>query len=470
MPIDLFVDHEHPRRTSASLFGQIREAIASGRLSPGDRLPTTRELARELGVARSTVATVYARLVAEGLLDGRVGDGTFIAAVASPLRRRPLAGATALAPRRTVDRQPPPAVIGPTTIDLRTGRPDPGLFPLTDWRRCAKAALRSAPPGYGDRAGLPALREAIATWVGRSRGVVAAAEQVLVTSGAQQAFDLLARVMLAPGDVIAIEDPGYPAARRAFAQHGLRVAPVPVDAEGIRVDAIPTRARAVYVTPSHQSPTGVTLSAERRRALLAFAARHGAAIIEDDYDSELRFVDRPLEPLQLLDTDGRVVYVGTFSKTLSPSLRIGFVVAPESVVDELAAARALVDAQPPHLTQAALAELIVSGGFERHLRRMHRAVRPRHELVTDEIGRLHADGVIQPPHPSNAGLHSLIELREGGDARELARRLAEREVAIDATDDWWVGPPRPGLLVGFGMADVGELGVAFSAIRDALMS
>jgi GntR family transcriptional regulator/MocR family aminotransferase len=465
MRIDLFVDVDRPRRTSASLFEQIRDAIANGRLAPGDRLPTSRELAVELGIARSTVAAVYGRLVGEGFLQARTGDGTFVAALgALPPHRR--AAQAALSARGRV--------VGPSVstagapVDLRTGRLDPSLFPLADWRRCVTSALHAAPPGYGDHAGLPALRRAVATWVGRSRGVHAGPQQVLVTAGAQQAFDLIARVLLAPGDVVAVEDPGYPVARRAFEAHGLQVAPVPVDADGIVVDAIPSSARAVYVTPSHQSPTGVAMTGARRRALLAFADASDAAIIEDDYDTEFRWVDRPLEPIQRLDAAGRVLYVGTFSKTLSPSLRLGFALVPEPLVEPLAAMRSLVDTQPPHLTQAALAELITSGLLDRHLRRARRAVRPRFEAVTAEIAALHADGLVAGPLRSNAGLHAMVELLPGADAAAIAARLRARGVAIDPADEWCVATHRPGLLVGFGLAGVEQLRAAFAALRDEL--
>lgn len=469
MWIDLFVEPARSGRTSSSLFDQIRDAATGGRLAPGDRLPTSRELAAELGVARSTVAAVYGRLVAEGVLEAQVGNGTFVAGRTPPRRPAAPAHAVAMTPRSRVPTMPARAA-ATAAIDLRTGRPDPALYPLADWRRSVASVLHAPPPGYGDPAGLPVLRRAIAAWVSRSRGVSAAPEQVLVTAGAQQAFDLFARLLLAPGDTIAVEDPGYPEARWSFAAHGLRVAAVPVDADGIVVDAIPRRARAVYVTPSHQSPTGVTMTAARRRALLALADERDLAIVEDDYDTEYRWVDRPLEPIQRLDRSGRVLYVGTFSKTLSPSLRLGFAVVPEPLVDELCAMRALVDAQPPHLTQAALAELITSGRLDRHLRRARRAVRPRHRLVTDRVAGLHTDGLIATPLRSNAGLHTMIELHDGVDASALCDRLAARGIAVDSTERWCIESERPGLLIGFGLADVDQLDVAFGVLRDELVA
>lgn len=451
-----------------TLFTQIRDGIAIGRFRPGDRLPTSRELAAELGVARSTVTAVYGRLCGEGLLEARTGDGTFVARLHTPTGRR-RAVPTALAVRRPVTTMGhPPLAIEPL-VDLRTGRPDPRLFPVRDWRRSVVDVLQSPPPGYGDPAGLPALRNALAVWISRSRGVNATAEQIVVTAGAQQALDLIAGTLLAPGDTVAIENPGYAMARRAFQHRGLDVAPVPVDTGGIIVERIPRNARAVFVTPSHQSPTGVTMTAARRRALLAFAESRGAAIIEDDYDTELRHVDRPLEPIHRLDTSGRVLYLGTFSKTLSPSLRLGFMVAPEPLAVAFAAARNLVDTQPPHLTQAALTTFITNGGLDRHLRRARRAYSARHAAVADHIDRLHHDGLIATPLHSNAGLHNMITLPVGSDAERIVTRLAEQRIAVDSTAEWWATTPAaPGLVIGFGLADLEQLDRAFAALRAEL--
>jgi GntR family transcriptional regulator / MocR family aminotransferase len=468
--IDLFVDPAQSRRTSATLFEQIRDAITSGRLQPGDRLPTSRDLAREQGVARSTIVLVYSRLTAEGFLETRIGDGTFVALHAEPTDRQRRPTSTALAPRRRAPTPARPLPVTALAIDLRSGRPDPKLFPLVDWRRCVVNALQSPPPGYGDPAGLPVLRRVLAAWITRSRGVVTTAEQVVVTSGAQQAFDLFARVLFTPGDTVSIEEPGYPLIRRAFQHHELRVVPVPIDRDGIAVDQLPANTRAVYVTPSHQSPTGVTMSAARRRALLEFADNHDAAIIEDDYDTEYRHVDRPLEPIQRLDTTGRVLYVATFSKTLSPSLRLGFTIVPESLVEPLSDSRALTDTQPPHLTQAALAAFIAEGHLDRHLRRTRRVYRARHDVVVAHITQLHADGLIPAPYCSNAGLHSMISLHESCDANAITTRLAARGIAVDTSAQWWSMNPRPGLVIGFGLADVDQLATAFHNIRGAILA
>lgn len=482
MWIDLYLDPGSGRRTSAELFGQIRQAIVSGRLAPGDQLPPSRQLAAELGVARSTVTTVYGRLGAEGFVTGRAGAGTLVARGASrpaPGRSGPGSSGTG-APRRPsvlMPRSPSPSPSAtaavsapPPRIDLRIGSPDPALFPVADWRRVVTAVARHPPPGYGPAAGLPELRGAIARWIGRWRGVDADPEQVVVTAGAQHAFDLCAQVLVGPGDVVALEDPGYPPARALFERHQARVVGVPVDREGIVVDELPADARLVLVTPSHQAPTGVVLSAARRRALLDRAATDGMAVIEDDYDTEYRYVDRPLEPLHLLDRDGRVVYVGTFSKSLSPSLRLGFAVLPEPLVGAVAGVRTLVDHGPPYLLQAALARFLGDGLHDTHLRRAGRAYRQRHRVVTDELSRLADAGLVSSPVGS-AGLHVAVSLPNGTDEAAVVARLAGHGVAVRGTADCWHRPsPPPGLSVGFGLAPPDALAEAIGLLGDVLTS
>jgi GntR family transcriptional regulator/MocR family aminotransferase len=246
---------------------------------------------------------------------------------------------------------------------------------------------------------------------------------------------------------------------------------VTVDRDGIVVDDIPAEARAVYVTPSHQSPTGVTMSAARRKALLALATRHDQAVIEDDYDTEYRYVDRPLEPIQRLDTAGRVVYVGTFSKILSPSLRLGFVVGPEPLIEELGDVRALCYTEPPHLTQAALAALIGEGHLDRHLRRARRIYAARHRLVTEHANRLCAEGLIPHVLRSNAGLHTMIGLPDHCAPSDLAARLARNGIAIDVAADCWLsGRPDPVIAIGFGQADLDHLAAGLQQLRAELVA
>ncbi|HEY4456751.1 MAG TPA: PLP-dependent aminotransferase family protein, partial [Pseudonocardiaceae bacterium] len=314
---------------ATTIYRQVRDAILDGRLRANEQLPPSRELAARLLVSRNTVALVYERLTAEGFLVSKVGAGTFVSGDRPGTRTRTAPEGTGVRPRAIwADARlfglPRPAQ---PKFNFSVGIPDPGLFPWETWRRLVSQVLRPAtfrPHGYDDPAGNLELRAAIARYVGVSRSVRAAAEDVLITRGAQQALDLIARVLIEPGDVVAVEEPGYPPARALFHSLGARVVGVPVDEEGIAVRSIPRTARLVYTTPSHQFPLGTAMSMARRTALLAWAQRHDAVIIEDDYDSEFRFADRPLEPLQSLDRTGRVLYVGSFAKTLSPMLRLGF--------------------------------------------------------------------------------------------------------------------------------------------------
>jgi GntR family transcriptional regulator / MocR family aminotransferase len=470
--IDLFLTGVPPRQRSAALFDQLRSAILTGRLTAGDRLPTSRALAVELGIARSTIVTVYARLVGEGYAEGRIGDGTFVAGHHKPTARPATASRSRHAARiaRPAPRGEPSLVApeGGWRADLRTGRPDPSLFPTTEWRRCVTASLGRPPPGYGHYAGLPELRQAIAAWIARSRGVQAVADDVLITAGAQGAFDLCARTLLGQGDVVAVEDPGYEPARRAFAHHGASLAAVPVDESGMRVDHIPRHARCIVVTPSHQAPSGAVLSAARRRQLLDLANANDAVVIEDDYDTEYRYVDRPLEPLHRLDARGRVVYVGSFSKTLSPSLRLGFLVAPSAIIDELTRARHVIDTQPPHLTQAALAAFIGTGAYERHLRRCHRVYRTRREHVIALLDRLVDDRVIDAFDRCNAGLHTTVQLRPDTDTEQIAEQLRTGGIAVTTTAASRLTNGRIDLVVGFGLADEHQLSIAVDALRTAV--
>ena len=456
MRLELFLDDVPPRRRAGAVYQQLRDAITSGRLVAGDRLPTSRDLAADLGLSRTTIATVYARLSAEGYTTGRTGDGTFVAA-SQQRTSQPESG-----PRR-VDLAAP----RPWRADLRTGRPDPRLFPVVAWRRSALTALQAPPPGYGDRAGLPALCAALAAWVGRSRGVIAAPEHVVVTAGAQGAFDLLARTVLVPAATIAVENPGYPPAWRAFRNAGARLRPVPVDSEGLVVDHIPPQARAVYTTPSHQAPTGAIMSTTRRRRLLDVADRHDLVVIEDDYDTEYRYVDRPIEPLQRLDPE-RVVYVGSFSKTISPSLRLGFIVCPPELADALLGTRADVDTQPPHLTQAALAAFITSGELDRHLRRTRRTYRARRQHLLGRLAELVAEGSIVDHDPCLAGLHVTIRLPDDVAIPPLVERLDRHGVAVNLTSLAWLGDAGPLLELGFGLADESELDTGLDELARAV--
>ncbi|WP_374007138.1 PLP-dependent aminotransferase family protein [Leifsonia sp. LS-T14] len=435
------------------IYRQLRDAVLDGRLRRGERLPATRELAERLQVSRATVSTAYERLTAEGYLAARVGAGTFVAYTAPAAGRLPA--------RRGDAAQPSPAWRDlhdplwteprPVAYDFSIGSPDPSLFPLETWRTYVAAELRGGlvrSAAYGDPAGVERLREGIARHLGVARSVEARPDDVLVTSGAQQAFDLLARVLVRPGDTVAVEDPGYPPVRQLFEMTGARVVPVPVDEYGLRVDLLPP-ARLVYVTPSHQFPLGGVLPLDRRVALLEWAARHDAVIVEDDYDSEFRFGSRPLDPLQRLDADGRVVYVGTFSKTMLPALRLGFVVAPPTLLAALRQAKRLTDWHNDPVTQRAMARLLDSGGFARHVRAATRVYEERHRVLLRAVGDLLPELEVVP---SAAGLHlALLEPgAQGFEGRRIAERAAVAGVAVQPVSRFRLGPGPDGVLLGFG--------------------
>ncbi|SEA93980.1 transcriptional regulator, GntR family [Leifsonia sp. 21MFCrub1.1] len=451
------------------IYRQLRDAVVDGRLRRGEKLPATRELAERLQVSRSTVATAYERLTAEGYLAARVGAGTFVAYTGAPggagaaSRRSPSGAAVpgAARPNATWSDLDDPLWTEPRPIayDFSIGAPDPALFPLETWRHYVTAELRGGfarSALYADPAGVERLREGIARHLALARSVDAGPGDVLVTNGAQQAFDLLARVLLTPGDTVVVEDPGYPPVRQLFETTGARVVPVPVDEFGLRVDLLPS-ARLLYVTPSHQFPLGGVLPLERRVALLEWAARNDAVVIEDDYDSEYRFGARPLDPLQRLDADGRVVYVGTFSKTMAPALRLGFVVAPPSLLPALRHAKRLSDWHNDVVTQRAMARFLDSGGFARHVRSATRVYEQRHAELVRAAGEL-LPGLRLVP--SVAGLH-LALLADGADGDIDGRRVADRAavagVAVQPVSRFRVGAGPDGLLLGFGGIPVEQI-------------
>jgi GntR family transcriptional regulator/MocR family aminotransferase len=467
--MDLHVSLVGRKNLSGEIYRQLRRAILDGRLRPGDPLPPSRELARRLGVSRTTVTVAYDRLAGEGFVGSRVGAGTFVSEGAAwahrETRHRPRG---ALRGRPVWDGFTVPAPFArPATHDFRTGIPDATLFPHEAWRRLVAGELRTEAVGvYGHPAGHPALREAIARHIGISRGVEASPDDVTITAGTQQALDVIARALLSPGDRVAVEDPGYPPPWRLFGSLGARIVGVPVDGQGIVVDRLPRRARLVYVTPSHQYPTGVPMDLSRRQALLAWAERNHSAILEDDYDSEFRFGGRPIEPLQTLDASGRVVYIGSFSKTLLPSLRLGFLVTPPSLREVVHKAKFVADWHSPVLGQAALARFIDEGGFARHLRRMNTVYAARHELLVRTLARDFAEHL--EVIPSVAGLHVAAMARPGsaGLIDEVVRRAADAGVALRDLAVFALHPPgRAGLLLGYGAIPTDRIEEGLARLR-----
>lgn len=447
------------------LYRDLAGAIREGRLVPGDPLPPSRDLAAQLGISRSTVTLAYERLTAEGYTEARVGAGTFVAADAISAARR------AAPPQQHLpEREPAPR---PPAYSFRLGIPDATLFPLAAWRRHVGRELDTIAPlvdGHGDSLGHAGLRAGIAHHVGIARAVTADADGVVITAGAQQAFTLLARVLIEPGDIVAVEEPGYTPVRDAFESLGAKVVSMPVDSEGADPSTLPPHTRLIYVTPSHQFPTGVVMSRHRRLELLDWAAAHDAVIIEDDYDSEHRFLDRPLEPLHVLDRadDGVVAYVGTLSKALLPGLRVGYVIPPRRLIEPLRDARRLLDWHGDLTTQGALSRLIASGEFAAHMRRARRTYRARHAALTTGLAASGFDALTVLP--SSAGLHLCAEFRDAapGTARRVSEAAAVAGVFVETLGTYCADQPREGLVLGFGALPLDQIPEALHVLESAL--
>jgi len=461
------------------LYEGMREAILREGLPPGTRLPSTRHLAARLGVARNTVLNAFEQLMAEGYVETRHGSGTFVAVgLGGTAARR-----KATPPQAQLSRLGTRLARSPVGADqnahrsllLQPGVPALDHLPLRTWQRLSSACLRElgASPketlGYGWTAGYPPLREAIAHHLRVSRGVRCDASQVLVTAGTQGGIDLTARVLLDEGDAVWFENPGYASGRAVLEAAGQRLVPVPVDGEGLEVErglhSAPA-ARLAYVTPSHQYPTGVTMSLARRLALLRWAGQREAWIFEDDYDSEFRYTGHPLAALQGQDEGGRVIYAGTFSKTLFPALRLGYLVLPPALVEPFSEARALIDRSPPLLEQLVLARFLEEGHFARHVRRMRGLYAARRAAL---LGALRAHmGDIFEVIPSETGLQLAGWLPEGVDDLAFAEALREQGLGARPLSHYALEPlPRGGLNLGFGGADESELENAVVRMRAA---
>lgn len=429
------------------LYDEVRRAIISGRLRRGSRIPSSRAIARSLGVSRSTVTMTFEHLLSEGYLEATVGRGTFVSGDlpidVAPLvvaeRPPPASGNIRLstygaALARTEPLETP---LGSATIDFRDGRPAFDRFPYDVWRRLVARHIRADAGHFdyaSDPAGHPGLREAIAVYLRRERALNVRGEDIVIVTGSQQAIDLIARLLVDPGDLVAIEDPGYIGAARTFAAHGAKVCGVPVDPDGIRVDRLERLGRDVrlaYVTPSHQFPTGSVLSLRRRFALLEWARAHRATIVEDDYDSAYRYEGHPIPALAGLDTEAAVVYVGTFSKTMFPALRIGYVVVPRALREVFTQAKSFADRQSPMLEQCALADFLSDGHFERHVRRMRALYRMRREAMLDALERHLGDAATVVGE--RAGMHVLVRLHEPLPP-DLIERTRSAGVAVVSAD------------------------------------
>jgi len=413
----------------------LRQAILSGTFRSGDRLPSTRDLAEQLGISRTVVLLAYEQLLAEGFAGGRGGSGTYVSeglGGSRPKRREKSAklrlshyGSAAADVAATVDfpgRRPIPL-----RYDFAYGRGDVATFPFEMWRRILLRHARKAPVrelDYGTAAGSYALREAICVHLRRSRGVICDPSQVIVVNGSQQALDLVARVLIEPGDPVAIEDPQYQGTREVMRAAGARLQPVPVDRDGLNPAKLPEDGRIAFVTPSHQFPTGAILPLARRLALLAWARSKDAVIVEDDYDGEFRYEGQPLESLQGLDSEGRVIYVGTFSRTVFSALRIGYLIAPKSLVPAFTSAKWLCDRHTATLEQETLAEFITSGIYERHLRRVRRRNTASRQALLAAIHKYLGDRV--EVTGDGAGAHLVLWPSKGISEDDVIHREAAR--------------------------------------------
>jgi GntR family transcriptional regulator / MocR family aminotransferase len=476
----IFMDNQFKTATDTPLYRQLcdhmQAAILSGELKGGLKLPSTRALADELSISRNTVLTAYRQLMAEGYIEGAEGSGTFVARVLPEFllttpdhkvssktgkirlhqprfsEHARLQMAASLPPSNS--RMPRPFASGTPALDV---------FPYPIWSRLVARQARRMPESsfaYQEAAGYRPLREAIAAHVTVSRRVHCIPEQIVIVSGSQGALDLVARMLIDPGDPVWMEDPGYLGARGAFLGANAHIIPVPIDNDGLIVEAgiaLEPHARLVYLTPSHQFPLGITMSLARRLEILDWAQRTGAYILEDDYDSEYRFGGRPLAALQGLDNSDRVIYIGTFSKVLFPALRIGYLILPLPLVDAFLKVRSLIDVHTPILEQTVLCDFIVEGHFIRHLRRMRTLYAVRRAALIEAARRLPLE--IYSPE---AGIHCVGWLPKGMDDRSLVRRGTELGLDLWSISNFCMKPlGRKGLLLGYG-------GYSIPKIRDGL--
>lgn len=458
------------RRASKPLYQQIydsfRSRIIRGEFRAGDLVPSSRELARESRISRLPVLTAYAQLLAEGYFESRIGAGTFISSSLpsrstgsspGPARGQRLLSAQAAALPK-YERPSWAESLGP----FQVGQPELQKFPIEIWLKLVarySRRMRLKALQYGDAMGLPELREAIATYLRTSRGVRCEAQQIMIVSGSQQALDLATRVLLEAGSAAWVEEPGYWLVHHVLKAGRCRIVPVPVDAEGLNVTAgikLNRNARAAFVAPSHQYPLGVTMSAARRLQLLEWAHRSRAWIIEDDYDSEYRYGNLPIASLQGLDSNARVIYIGTFSKVMFPSLRLGYLVIPFDLIERFAAMRQVMDICPTHITQAVMSDFIREGHFARHVRRMRPIYAERRRVLVAELERQLGDAVTIMG--DQAGMHLAIFLAPLRDDRKIAATAVRQSLWLSALSSSYSGrTPRHGFVLGFGNAKANEI-------------
>lgn len=457
------VDPALPEPLYRQLYFGLREAILTGRLHPGQRLPATRAFASDLRLSRNTIVSAFDQLLAEGYIEGRTGAGTFVSTTLS----EELLNARGTKPgsgQKSTNRRGPSkrgaylaSISGRGSTRPRAfspGLPELAEFPFDDWARLLARRWRRPPRSFlvgNDPLGYRPLREAIAEYLGAARAVQCTPEQVIVVSGAQQALDLTARVLIDPGDRVWMEEPGFQGMRGALLAAGAKLAAVPVDEDGLSVSdgqRIAPDARLACVSPSHQYPLGITMSLGRRLELLEWARNADAFVLEDDYDSEYRYRGRPLAALQGLDEEGRVIYIGTMSKVMFPGLRIGYMVVPDDLIDAFRAIRVLIDTHPSSIAQAALADFISEGFLSAHIRRMRALYSDRQSSLIDALHRT-LKGALDAA-PEDAGMHLLARLPADADDAALAREARKLDLETPPLSAFYDGSPKQrGFLLGY---------------------
>ena len=479
------IDRKAGKPLHRQIYDVFRAKTVGGDLRAGQQVPSTRELASELRISRIPVLNAYAQLLAEGYFEARVGAGTF---VSSSLPDRLIscgngstaAPETSAAPRRTAARtsalpryERAPWMYGRGAFSV--GQPALDAFPFRVWSNLIvrySRSLQASALHYGNPMGLEDLREAIAGYLRTARAVRCEPHQIMIVSGSQQALDISARVLLDPGAPVWLEEPGYWLARDILTSAGCRLVAVPVDAEGLDVAAgikVCRKAWAAYVAPSHQYPLGVTMSASRRLQLLDWARTSGSWIVEDDYDSEYRYQSMPVASLQGLERHSRVIYIGTFSKVLFPSLRLGYIVIPPSLVERFVAVRQSMDICPSHLHQAVLADFIREGHFSRHLRRMRLLYSDRRSVLVDAIREQFGPSL--KVLGGEAGMHLVVILPEGLNDCEIASRAAQKNLWLWPLSPSYIGKNRcQGFILGFGNATSAEIPEAVRRLKSVLTS
>ncbi|HTZ46940.1 MAG TPA: PLP-dependent aminotransferase family protein [Verrucomicrobiae bacterium] len=469
------VKRDSARPLHRQIYDAFRAIIVARALTSGQPIPSTRALAAELGISRIPVLNAYAQLLAEGYFEARVGAGTFISS-SLPVEPTPTPDSSLPSHKATSASRR----LARASLALPAYRRDPWLrhygafsvsqpaldaFPLKAWAnlvaRHGRNPLARALE-YGNPMGLMRLREVIAVYLRTSRAVRCEPAQIMIVSGSQQALDISARVLLNPGNSVWVEEPGYWLARHVLTAAGCRIIPVPVDSEGLDVAAGIQRcrtARAALVAPSHQFPLGVTMSASRRLQMLQWARQSGSWIIEDDYDSEYRYESKPIASLQGLDDSSRVIYVGTFSKVLFPSLRVGYLVIPPDLVDRFLPMRNAMDVGPPHLSQAVLADFIAEGHFARHIRKMRALYRERRNVLVDSLQRV--CGSLLRVVGDRAGMYLAVTLPKTRNDREIALRAAEQSLWLWPLSPTYIAKPaESGFILGFGSTTTAEIPAA----------